>query len=199
MEINYSSNHTGTVRIETKNLVLRKFKLSDIHLSFRNWTNDERVTEFLNWKPHNNILETERIIKEWVNSYMNKEFYQWAITLKYCNEEPVGSITVFNINKNVNSAEVGYCLGYKYWGRGITTEALIAIRDYMFNTVKINRLEAKHNVNNIKSGKVMIKAGLLEEGTHKQNFIDNNGLVDTKSYALTYSDYIELVRGKNCG
>ncbi|MCU9810253.1 N-acetyltransferase, partial [Paraclostridium sp. AKS46] len=30
-------NHKGTLRIDTKNLILRKFKLSDAEAMYKNW------------------------------------------------------------------------------------------------------------------------------------------------------------------
>ena len=38
--------HKGTVTIETKRLLLRRFKESDIPAAYNNWMNDDKVTEF---------------------------------------------------------------------------------------------------------------------------------------------------------
>lgn len=38
--------HKGTVNIETKRLLLRQFKESDIHAAYNNWMSDDKVTEF---------------------------------------------------------------------------------------------------------------------------------------------------------
>lgn len=40
-------NHKGTKRIDTENLILRKFELSDADAMFKNWVNDSEVTKFL--------------------------------------------------------------------------------------------------------------------------------------------------------
>lgn len=39
--------HKGTVTIETDRLCLRAFTPSDIKAAFKNWTSDEKVTEFV--------------------------------------------------------------------------------------------------------------------------------------------------------
>lgn len=57
-------NHTGTVKIETKRLLLRQFIERDALAAFNNWTNDEKVTEFLRWPTHKSLEITERILKE---------------------------------------------------------------------------------------------------------------------------------------
>ena len=40
------------------------------------------------------------------------------------------------------SMEIGYWLGEPFWGRGIATEAAIAVTEYAFATFEINRLWA---------------------------------------------------------
>ena len=48
-------NHSGTIRLETKRLVLRPFVIEDAPAMYRNWANDPQVTRFLTWTPHANV------------------------------------------------------------------------------------------------------------------------------------------------
>ena len=79
-------NHCGTKTIETKRLLLRAFRLSDVTAAYYNWTSDEKVTEFLRWPTHSDISITEQVIKSWVEQSDEPDFYQWAIVLKEINE-----------------------------------------------------------------------------------------------------------------
>lgn len=63
-------------------------------------------------------------------------------------------------NDENKEAEVGYCIMKKHWGKGIMVEALAKTIEYSFDVVGFNRLYAKHDVENINSGKVMIKCGM---------------------------------------
>jgi len=58
-------------------------------------------------------------------------------------DEAVGGIGI-EIGRNVffRSAEIGYWLGEAYWGRGIATEALRAMTEYVFTTFDLCRLQA---------------------------------------------------------
>ena len=114
--------HKGTKTIETGRLILRPFCLSDIDAAYINWTSDEKVTEFLRWPAHSDIGITEKIIKEWIKESEKPDFYQWAIVLKDINE-PVGTISVVDRNENLDILHIGYCIGSKWWHRGITSEA----------------------------------------------------------------------------
>ncbi|MEG1579356.1 MAG: GNAT family N-acetyltransferase, partial [Oscillospiraceae bacterium] len=72
-------NHKGTVTIETPRLLLRRFTLADSDAAFRNWTGDDRVTEFLRWRSHGSVEVTREILQTWVEGYQKDDFYQWAI------------------------------------------------------------------------------------------------------------------------
>lgn len=97
---------------------------------------DEEVTKFLRWKAHKNVLESEKVIKNWVDSYKNDDFFQWIIELKEL-AEPIGTISVISIDKRVNSCHIGYCIGKKFWNMGYTSEAFSAIISFYFLLVLI--------------------------------------------------------------
>ena len=184
-------NHMGTVEIETDRLLLRQFKEEDVSAAFHNWTSDDKVTEYLRWPTHKSIEITKSIMKEWVNLYKNKDFYQWAIIFKEYGDEPIGTISVVNKNEKLNIMHIGYCIGSKWWNRGITSEAFSGIIPYLFEKVKVNRIESQHDPNNPNSGKVMMKCGLKYEGTHRQADFSNKGIVDASMYSLLASEYYE--------
>ena len=54
--------NSGTVRMETKRLVLRPYVIEDADAMFRNWANDPQVTKYLSWEPHNDVEETKQNI-----------------------------------------------------------------------------------------------------------------------------------------
>ena len=183
-------NHKGTKRIETKNLILRKFELSDAEAMYKNWANDSEVTNFLTWKPHDSIEVSKDILKKWIDKYKNKNFYQWAIVLKSNGDEPIGSIGIVHQDEKIEMVRVGYCIGRKWWKQGITSEALNALIKYFINEIGANRIEARHDPLNPNSGKVMIKCGLKYAGTMRKADINNQGLCDCSMYALLAEDYI---------
>lgn len=152
-------NHKGTNSIETLRLLLRKFQPEDAQAMFRNWAGDPEVCKYLSWGPHNDVDTTLIRIINWVKSYERNNFYVWAIELK-SKEMPIGSISVEISNDKSASCEVGYCIGKDYWSRGIMTEALLAVLHYLFYDIGYQEIQAKHDVLNIASGRVMQKAGM---------------------------------------
>ena len=69
------------------------------------------------------------------------------------------------------------------------TEALRLILDFGFKSLKLNRIEAQHEVDNPASGAVMRKAGMTYEGTLRQRLCNKGKFVDVALYAALRSEY----------
>lgn len=178
----------GTQRIETDRLILRRYKIEDADAMYKNWASDSEVTKFLTWQPHSSVDVSRSIIEDWLKKYSDEKYYQWAIVLKDNGNEPIGDISVGHMNEDISMAHIGYCLGRAWWRRGIMSEALKAVTDFMFDTVEVNRVEARHDPRNPNSGKVMQKCGMKYEGTLRSADRNNQGICDACYYALLRSE-----------
>jgi len=175
-------NHVGTKTIETERLILRKFEMKDAGFMFNNWAKDDEVTKYITWSSHKNIEDSKSFIIDITNKYAENK-YQWAIELKE-NKEVIGDISAPRIYDNIETVEMGYVLGKKYWNKGIVTEALKALIQFFFKEVGVNRIEAKHDTNNPASGEVMKKCGMQFEGILRQAGKNNTGLCDLAVYSI---------------
>jgi ribosomal-protein-alanine N-acetyltransferase len=181
----------GTKTIETERLILRRMTDNDAEDMFYGWAGDEDVTKYLTWQTHAGIETSKEYISSVLENLKNPDYYEWIIEYKETGRA-VGSICCININKNINSAEAGYCLSKKYWNLGIASEALRAVLKFMFEEVEINRMEAYHNTENPASGKVMQKAGMIFEGIKRQGAKDNKGcLTDIACYSILKTDFAQ--------
>ena len=179
--------HKGTVTLETPRLILRRAEITDAEAMFHNWASDPEVTKFLTWPPHESIAVSRSLLERWITEYEKDDYYLWMIVPKE-SAEPIGSISVVNHRDDIAEAEIGYCIGKKWWHRGIMTEALTAVMDYLFEGVGMNRIKATHDVNNPHSGGVMKKCGMTYEGTARQGSRNNQGICDSSAYAILRSD-----------
>ena len=180
--------HKGTQTIETSRLVLRRAVLEDAKPMLRNWASDPEVTKYLTWPPHENIDVTRKVLSSWVAEYEKDDYYQWMIVLKEIGE-PIGSISVVRQRQVIGEAEIGYCIGRLWWHRGIVTEALSAVIEYLFGEVGMNRIAAIHDPNNPHSGGVMRKCGMEYEGTARAADRNNQGICDAAHYAILRNDW----------
>ena len=103
--------------------------------------------------------------------------------------EPIGTISVVELDERTEKVHIGYCIGSKWWHSGYTSEAFSAIIPFFFETVKVNRIESQHDPENPHSGNVMKKCGLLYEGTLRKADWSNRGIVDACMYGMLASDY----------
>ncbi len=153
--------HQGTQVIQTERLVLRRFVPEDAETMFANWAHDARVTRFLSWLPHESVEVTRGLLSDWCALYENPAYYHWGIEFE---GQVIGGISVVRQSDRNEVAELGYCIGYDYWGHGITAEAAGGVIDYLFRKVGMHRVEIRHVTDNPASGRVAEKCGLSSEG-----------------------------------
>ena len=182
-------NHTGTVKLETNRLVLRKIRLTDTKMVYNNWASDSEVTKYLTWMSHDSIDVTNMIVNMWVNGYKNSNFYQWGIVVKEDNQL-IGTISSVAIDEKAKSIEVGYCISKKYWNKGYVSEALKAVIDYFFNSVLVHSVKARCDKENIGSSKVMEKCKMKYTHTTTDKNNTNNPCV-CLNYEITKEEYNE--------
>ncbi|WP_310602659.1 GNAT family N-acetyltransferase [Anaerosporobacter sp.] len=181
-------NYLGTKILETERLVLRPFKENDVENMYHNWASSNNVTRYLTWPTHTSKEVTKSVIDFWVSRYDDAKNYQWCIEWKE-NKQAIGSFAIVHMEEEINSVEIGYCIGEDYWNRGITSEAFKEVIRFVFEEVECNRISARHDVCNPNSGKVMKKAGLLYEGTLLEAAKNNTGICDVAVYGITKKIY----------
>ncbi len=146
--------------IETKRLILRSFKQSDID-DFFEYASVEGVGEMAGWAHHKSIEETQAILSMFINddkvfAVCDKESGKVIGSLgveKYGMEE---KLTEFN---GYLGREIGFVLSKDYWGKGIMPEAVHAVIDYLFNVCNLDFLTCGYYDFNNRSKRVQEKCG----------------------------------------
>ena len=127
---------------------------------------------------------TEQDGKEFISAMLaanENDTFAFAITV---NGKVIGSIGAFrqgNIHRQ--TAELGYYIAEEYWGKGIMTEAVKQLCDYVFSHTDIIRIYAEPFAYNIGSCRVLEKAGFQYEGTLRSNALKNGNVFDMKMYS----------------
>ena len=76
------------------------------------------------------------------------------------------------------SAEIGYWIAEDYWGKGIGTEAVSKMTDYVFSEMKTVRLAAPVYSPNKASMRVLEKCGYTLEAIHRKAVFKNDEFLD---------------------
>ena len=164
--------HKGTMKIYTERLTLRRFTVEDARQMYDNWASDARVTRFLTWEPHASPELTAQLLSEWVAAYLAPSNYNWVMEYE---GRCIGNISVVRCSDRSEYAELGYCMGYDYWNKGLMTEAAKAVIAFLFDEVGCHRVVIRHAVNNPASGRVAQKCGMTYEGTEREVFKNRDG------------------------
>ncbi len=105
--------------------------------------------------------------KAWINSCEEKtalgELINFAITLA-ADGSFLGVIGI-HPDDTGNQAELGYWVGKPYWNQGYATETVKAVLHHCFTVLELDRVYAAHFTRNPSSGRVMLKTGMLYEGS----------------------------------
>ena len=180
--------HTGTINIETERLILRKFSYEDIPNMINNWIANPNVQHEYGELEYKTPAEVKGLLDKWISKYESNDFYRWAIILKE-NNENIGQIAFCRVYTEIETAEIEYCIGEDYWGKGYATEALNAIIDFSFKEPKFYKLEAFHRSLNTRSGRVLKKTALRQVETVRRFEIENITPHNEICYGITLDDY----------
>lgn len=180
-------NHRGTKPIETARLLLRRFEPKDAPAVYITWSADPTVPRYMRWMPHQNMEETEAVVRKWADRYVCPDYYHWAVTIKNSGRL-IGSVSLPDVCDYDAAGEMAYITGPEFAGHGYATEAARAVLHYLFLDVGLNRVEACHSVNNPASGRVLQKIGMHYEGLSRQKYLCMAGYQDCELYAMLKQD-----------
>jgi ribosomal-protein-alanine N-acetyltransferase len=190
-------NYLGTPRLETDRLILRKLELIDAQSVFDHWLSDERVSDNRVNAAHKAVSETIKRVTKIVTEYESKECCYWGIELK-SSGELIGEIDLYDFDSSTENCEVSYSLGYNWWNNGYGTEALQAVVEFGFTQMNIHKISAAHNIDNPASGKIMMKVGMVQEGTIRHMIRNSkNQYKDCAVYGILQEDFLTYNRLSN--
>lgn len=144
---------------------------------------DKEMLQFLDRDPAKSIDEAREWIRM-INEGIDKnEYITWAVALK---DDPklIGTITFWNIQKEHYRGEIGYALHSRLQGRGLMQEAMTAVLDYGFKTMKLHSVEANVNPGNTRSIRLLEKNDFIREAYHRENYYYNGHFLDSVIYSL---------------
>lgn len=120
--------------------------------------------------------------KEW-----EERTYTFVIQFK---DELVGMISLRC--KDDTKAELGYWMGKKHRGKGITTRAASLVIDMAFKRLDLHRIYALFLAGNLGSKRVMEKLGMKHEGTAREHVKRFGRYYDESAYGILRKEWKRL-------
>lgn len=174
----------------TSRLILRPFDLNDAPV-VTELAGDYAIADTTASIPH---PYEEWMAIEWISTHHSAfergDMITFAITHRL-KGNLIGAISLFHFERTHNLAELGYWVGKPFWNQGYCTEAAREVLRYGFETLKLNRIQARHLTRNPASGRVMQKAGMKYEGVMRQSLYRWGVFEDAAMYSILREEFSE--------
>ncbi len=173
--------------LHTSRLLLRPFEPADAeavhHLA---GSRDVAAGTFL---PH---PMDRQAAHDWVTGRLTDQSAGTSVTFAVTLAESgqvIGSIGLELVLAH-EQGRLSYWLGKTYWNRGYGTEAVRALLDYGFTSLKLHRIYAPHFHTNPASGRVLQKVGMTHEGRLREHYLRFGTRIDVEMYGLLRQEFI---------
>ena len=159
---------TTFVNLETQRLILRRFADRDL-AAFLTYLNDPLVARYQSWESY-----TEPQARELIEQQKRREpgrpgeWFTFAAELKET-ESLIGHVALSVKTDDPRQAEMGFTFAREYQGRGLAREAAERVLGYVFETLKLHRVVAVTDCENVRSAALLERLGLRREA----HFVEN--------------------------
>lgn len=175
-------NFTPFPVLTTDRLILRKLSMDDAEEILVQRSHPE-IQKFIKREPAQNIGEAKAWLEMVLEKEANNESITWAIVLKGTTKL-IGSICLWNIEKELDRAEVGYGLHPDHFRQGIMNEAMSAVTRYGFEVMKLQRIDAYTHKDNVASRTLLDRNGFKRNLDFESTFEDKEELEYNVIYSL---------------
>ena len=155
-----------------------------IFFAFRS---DPEIMKFIDRPLASSIDEIHALIDLIDGGINSNSTIGWGIESR-ATSKFAGTASFHRIYPEHHRAEIGYMLGKEYWGKGLASEAVNALVQFGFSTMKLHSIEANVNPANSGSIRVLEKNGFVKEAHFKENYYSKGKFLDSAIYSLVSTD-----------
>lgn len=150
-------------------------------------SNRDHLRPWLLWVDKRKAVEDlEPVILIWLRNYADNNGFDAGI--RY-GGQLVGMVGLHYIDWKNSATSIGYFLAEEAQGKGIITNSISALLTYLFDTLKINRVEIQCAKNNLQSIAVPERLGFYKEGIKKEGQWLYDHYEDLVTYRLLAKDW----------
>ncbi|MHA2366024.1 MAG: GNAT family N-acetyltransferase [Candidatus Hodarchaeales archaeon] len=182
------AKETTSPILETKRLIIKQLTSNDVEFIFNHFSQEE-INRFVYIRMES-LEDAQEFYERWC---VRNDFtrFRLGIALKDSPNRSIGTMFYKKWNKKHNTAEIGYDLSKNYWGQGLMTEALEALIQYGFEEMKLNRIEAFTNSENVMSERLLERFSFVKEGILRKKIFHKGKYQDELIYSLIIDDWKE--------
>ena len=193
--LNAYSLKKNLFEITGRKVILRPPQYSD----WKAWADERKKNKLYlqPWEPLWSINELERSsfvkrVRMFERLSHNDQAYSFLIFTSD-NEDFIGEVNISNVQRGIiQSCTIGYWIAKDCEGKGIMSESLELIKEFIFNELKLHRIEAACLPHNIPSLKLLLKNGFIKEGTARKLLKINDKWQDHTVLSFILDDFKKL-------
>lgn len=146
--------------LTTERLTLRQLTTEDQKDVFA-LRSDPEINKYLDRQPSKTIEDAINFINKVNENVAKNNALYWAISVTEA-KTFVGTICLFDFSDDKNSCEIGYELMPEFQGQGLMKEATQVVIDYVFQTLKLNKIVAVTHCDNQNSTNLLTKFNFVK-------------------------------------
>jgi ribosomal-protein-alanine N-acetyltransferase len=173
--------------LNTSRLLLRKLMTKDVNDIYEYASNPE-VSRSVVWDYHKSVKDSMEFLVKTLQQYNTGRPASWGIVYKE-NNKLIGTGGYHVWYPDHAYAEIGYVISQRFWNKGLMTEALAEMMKFGFESLLLNRIEARCFTDNTASERVMQKCGMKYEGTLRSAIFVKGEYRDLKVYSMLRSEF----------
>ena len=167
----------GTAELWTERMILRRYRPEDAEPLYRRLGTDPEMVQYSGWNPYATPEMAQETVRRFIDSYDDEHAYSWIMD----NDDViVGTIGAYDYQDN--QIEVGFGVVSGWQGRGLATEALKKVLEYLTENEGIPCVTAWCAAENIGSKRVLDKAGMKLVDTEKDCLVVGDRVYDKLIY-----------------
>lgn len=149
--------------LNTARLVLRPFQESDAP-TFSAYRSDKDVALYQGWDAPYPLAKAEEFIADMqpLKPGTAGEWYQIALESRETGEH-IGDLALHVLDEG-DQAEIGFTLAPQHHGHGYASEAVERLLAFIFDDLKLHRVSATCDAENVASTRVLERVGMRREG-----------------------------------
>lgn len=174
--------------LTTARLRLRHFQMSDLD-AFVAMRSDPEVARYQSWSSLDRPA-AQNFISEMsaAEPGVPGDWFQFAIADR-STDAFIGDCALQVKADDPQQAEIGFSLTRQAQGKGLATEAIRALLDYLFEAVQIHRVVAICDVRNHGSYKLLARLGMRREAHTRHSYWNKGEWIDEYHYAILCEEW----------
>ena len=167
----------GTAELWTERLILRRYRPEDAEELYRYLGSDPEQARYSGWNPYATLEMAQETVRSFIDRYDDEHFYSWVMDI---DDVVVGTIGAYDYRDD--QIETGFSVVRGWQGRGLATEALEKVLEYLTDNEGISCVTAWCAAENAGSRRVLEKAGMQLVRTEKDGLLVGEKTFDKLIY-----------------